>query len=124
MNVSLIELNTLREMLGRKPLKSWKESKTKLAEQIALMGNEAARIKKTSPAVAVKTSSPSGTFVKLTAIARECKVDDRMARQKFRRLYSAGDKSLPALINDKWLFSEGDVARVRELLTTDQRSKK
>lgn len=138
------ELNAIREKLGMKVLKAWKESAAKLdlalmTAQRALSGkvdtpptvepsneklqkafNDATAPVK-STAKVVKDKAPAKVDgVTLMEIAKALGMDDKVARAKLRRL---GDKVPTGLGEHRWVFKEGDVMKVRQLLGADGRVK-
>lgn len=112
--MDLKELNTLRDKLGQHPLK--RITKHDLGLEVALARNEVARRRKRAEKTKKVVEPVVSNIARLIDIAKSCKVSQRTARQKFRRLYQDGGKGLPSLVGDQWAFALRDVPRVKKLL--------
>jgi predicted DNA-binding ArsR family transcriptional regulator len=121
-------LNNLRLLNGKKPLKTWKESKERL--RLAIDKEEEAYAKFASrpsiPDEAIETLKQTGTVtlimnepqtVTLSQIARELGIDPKVARAKARRLRLF----LQTLEVAKHTYDISNRDRVSQLLVRDHR---
>lgn len=125
---NLNELNALRTAAGMKPLKAWKESKAKLAEAITKLQSKTTVTQQLEATVrAIPTVNQKTVKVRelrklegvsIIDIAKELKVDPKVARAKLRRR-----TDVPRLPGKAWTFDASQVKLIKEILRQDNRKK-